>query len=42
MRDSIEKFELALNKDTNFALAHIGIADAYNFLVKGNLNKSKK
>ncbi len=33
MRDSIEKFELALNKDKNFALAHVGIADAYNFLV---------
>jgi tetratricopeptide (TPR) repeat protein len=24
---------LALNKDKNFALAHVGIADAYNFLV---------
>ena len=33
MRDSIEKFELALAKDPRFALAHVGIADAYNFLV---------
>ena len=33
MRDSIEKFELALAKDPQFALAHVGIADAYNFLV---------
>ena len=30
---SIEKFELALAKDPQFALAHVGIADAYNFLV---------
>ena len=34
MRDSIEKFELALSKDSNFALAHVGIADAYNQLVR--------
>jgi len=34
MRDSIAKFELALAKDPNFALAHVGIADAYNQLVK--------
>ena len=33
MRDSVEKFELALAKDPQFALAHVGIADAYNFLV---------
>jgi len=33
MRDSIGKFELALAKDPQFALAHVGIADAYNFLV---------
>ncbi len=32
MRGSIEKFELALAKDPNFALAHVGIADAYNQL----------
>ena len=41
MRDSIEKFELALNKDTNFALAHVGIADAYNFLVGYGHSPSK-
>jgi TolB-like protein/Tfp pilus assembly protein PilF len=34
MRDSIAKFELALAKDPKFALAHVGIADAYNQLVK--------
>ena len=33
MRGSIEKFELALAKDPNFALAHVGIADAHNQLV---------
>ena len=33
MRDSIEKFELALSKDPKFALAYVGIADAYNQLV---------
>ena len=33
MRGSIEKFELALAKDPTFALAHVGIADAYNQLV---------
>ena len=33
MRGSIEKFELALAKDPSFALAHVGIADAYNQLV---------
>jgi TolB-like protein len=32
MRGSIEKYELALAKDPNFALAHVGIADAYNLL----------
>ena len=41
MRYSIEKFELALNKDTNFALAHVGIADAYNFLVGYGHSPSK-
>ena len=30
MRGSIEKYELALAKDPTFALAHVGIADAYN------------
>lgn len=34
MRDSIDKFELALSKDPTFALAHVGIADAYNQLVR--------
>ena len=29
MRSAIEKFELALAKDTGFALAHVGIADVY-------------
>ncbi|HBL54515.1 MAG TPA: hypothetical protein DDZ36_01080 [Deltaproteobacteria bacterium] len=29
MRGAIEKFELALAKDTGFALAHVGIADVY-------------
>jgi serine/threonine-protein kinase len=33
MRDSIEKFEIALSKDPDFALAYVGIADAYNQLV---------
>ena len=33
MRGSIEKYELALAKDPTFALAHVGIADAYNQLV---------
>jgi TolB-like protein/Tfp pilus assembly protein PilF len=33
MRGSIEKFELALARDPNFALAHVGIADAHNQLV---------
>ena len=33
MRDSIEKFELALSKDPKFALAYVGIADAFNQLV---------
>ena len=33
MRGSIEKFELALAKDPTFALAHVGIVDAYNQLV---------
>ncbi len=33
MRDSIEKFEIALSKDPNFALAYVGIADAFNQLV---------
>ena len=32
MRGSIEKYELALAKDPNFALAHVGIADAYSLL----------
>ena len=32
MRGSIEKYELALAKDPQFALAHVGIADAYIFL----------
>jgi TolB-like protein len=32
MRGSIEKFELALAKDPSFALAHVGIADAYSQL----------
>ena len=32
MRGSIEKYELALAKDPTFALAHVGIADAYIFL----------
>jgi TolB-like protein/tetratricopeptide (TPR) repeat protein len=32
MRGSIEKYELALAKDPNFALAHVGVADAYIFL----------
>lgn len=29
MRGAIEKFELALAKDSKFAMAHVGIADAY-------------
>jgi len=33
MRDSIEKFEIALSKDPKFALAYVGIADAFNQLV---------
>jgi TolB-like protein/Tfp pilus assembly protein PilF len=33
MRGSIEKYELALAKDPKFALAHVGIADAYNQLI---------
>ena len=33
MRGSIEKYELALAKDPAFALAHVGIADAYNQLI---------
>ena len=33
MRGSIEKYEPALAKDPTFALAHVGIADAYNQLV---------
>ena len=41
MRDSIEKFELALNKDQNFALAHVGIADAYNQLANYGFSPSK-
>jgi len=32
MRGSIEKYELALAKDTQFALAHVGTADAHIFL----------
>lgn len=40
MRDSIGKFELALAKDTGFALAHVGIADAYNQLVRYNFSPS--
>ena len=32
MRGSIEKYEFALAKDPTFALAHVGIADAYIFL----------
>ena len=41
MRDSIEKFELALSKDPEFALAYVGIADAYNQLVMYGHSPSK-
>jgi len=40
MRDSIEKFDLALAKDSAFALAHVGISDAYNQLVRYNFSPS--
>ena len=41
MRDSIAKFELALSKDSEFALAYVGIADAYNQLVMYGHSPSK-
>ena len=41
MRNAIEKFDLALAKDNGFALAHVGIADAYNQLVRYDFSPSQ-